>query len=128
MERAGPGADGDGAAAGRGACERLEETSSGSARRPRARLWREQVLPGDRRGHGLPGQYGQDASVPCAQAAGALPGRGAGRDEQESTPMSTEHERAGALLPWYVNATLSTQESALVEEHLRSCLACRQEV
>lgn len=32
------------------------------------------------------------------------------------------------LLPWYVNGTLDGEELREVEEHLRSCLACRREV
>jgi len=42
--------------------------------------------------------------------------------------MTIEHERASELLPWYVNATLDSQEAKLVEEHLGSCLVCRQEL
>ena len=41
--------------------------------------------------------------------------------------MSTDHQRASELLPWYVNATLGAREAALVEEHLRSCAECRRE-
>jgi len=32
------------------------------------------------------------------------------------------------LLPWYVNGTLEGDELREVEEHLRSCVACRREV
>lgn len=32
------------------------------------------------------------------------------------------------LLPWYVNGTLEEDELREVEEHLRSCVACRREV
>jgi anti-sigma factor RsiW len=42
--------------------------------------------------------------------------------------MTTEHERASELLPWYVNATLSAHEAALVEKHLGSCHTCREEL
>jgi anti-sigma factor RsiW len=42
--------------------------------------------------------------------------------------MTSEHERASELLPWYVNATLDAGEAALVEKHLGSCDACREEL
>jgi anti-sigma factor RsiW len=42
--------------------------------------------------------------------------------------MTTDHERLTELLPWYVNATLSEEETALVEAHLGSCDLCRGEM
>jgi hypothetical protein len=32
------------------------------------------------------------------------------------------------LIPWYANGTLSAEERAMVEEHLKTCGACRQEL
>jgi hypothetical protein len=41
-------------------------------------------------------------------------------------PRGTEH--VAEILPWYVNATLSQEESALVDEHLAACADCRDEL
>lgn len=38
------------------------------------------------------------------------------------------HEEVQTLLPWYVNGSLSAEESHLVEEHLAHCEACRAEL
>ncbi len=46
----------------------------------------------------------------------------------QDRPGPTEHERAAELLPWYVNASLSREETALVDEHLAACAACRDEL
>jgi hypothetical protein len=35
------------------------------------------------------------------------------------------HEEALALLPWYVNESLSDEEHSGVERHVRTCLPCR---
>ena len=40
----------------------------------------------------------------------------------------TEHRNADALLPWFVNETLSDDERASVDRHLRDCARCRREV
>lgn len=37
------------------------------------------------------------------------------------------HERAFDLLPWLVNGTLAGGERQAVEEHARTCIACRRE-
>lgn len=37
------------------------------------------------------------------------------------------HRRAWDLLPWYVNGTLAAGERRVVEEHLATCAACRDE-
>jgi hypothetical protein len=44
--------------------------------------------------------------------------------------MKTElsHESLSELIPWYANSTLSPEEHALVEEHLKSCDACQGEL
>src|SRR5205085_9113021 len=38
------------------------------------------------------------------------------------------HREAIEVLPWYVNATLEAGERRAVEEHLKDCAECRQEV
>jgi len=40
----------------------------------------------------------------------------------------TEHRLADAVLPWFVNGTLSDDERASVDRHLRECARCRREV
>jgi hypothetical protein len=45
-----------------------------------------------------------------------------------TTPASLPHERAFELLPWLVNGTLKPAERDAVEQHVRSCIACRLEV
>ena len=40
----------------------------------------------------------------------------------------TEHRIADALLPWFVNETLSDDERASVDRHLCECARCRREV
>ena len=42
-----------------------------------------------------------------------------------TVPVS--HERAFELLPWLVNGTLPSSEREAVEEHTRTCIACRRE-
>jgi hypothetical protein len=39
-----------------------------------------------------------------------------------------DHERAFELLPWLVNGTLRVQERDAVEQHVRTCIACRREL
>ena len=41
---------------------------------------------------------------------------------------SPEHAEISALLPWYVNATLSEQDRAKVDAHLGLCAACRDDL
>jgi hypothetical protein len=43
-------------------------------------------------------------------------------------PRGSEHEHVAELLPWYVNASLSREETALVDEHLAACAGCRDEL
>lgn len=43
-------------------------------------------------------------------------------------PGGSVHEHVAELLPWYVNASLSREETALVDEHLAACAACRDEL
>jgi anti-sigma factor RsiW len=43
-------------------------------------------------------------------------------------PRGAEHEHVAEILPWYVNASLSREETALVDEHLAACAACRDEL
>lgn len=38
------------------------------------------------------------------------------------------HHEASALLPWYVNATLSDEETARVERHLSECVMCKHDL
>ena len=42
--------------------------------------------------------------------------------------MNTEHERADALLPWFVNGTLDEGELDFVNNHLSRCVECRHAV
>jgi len=37
------------------------------------------------------------------------------------------HEHVSHLLPWYSNRTLSAEEQAAVEEHLKTCSECQRE-
>ncbi len=41
---------------------------------------------------------------------------------------SLSHSRAFELLPWLVNGTLSGAERDPVEQHVRTCIACRREL
>ena len=43
-------------------------------------------------------------------------------------PGSLQHNRAFELLPWLVNGTLSGAERDAVEQHTRTCIACRREL
>jgi Putative zinc-finger len=42
--------------------------------------------------------------------------------------QSITHSRAFELLPWLVNGSLGAEERELVEQHVRSCLACHREL
>jgi hypothetical protein len=46
----------------------------------------------------------------------------------EDRPRGAEHEHVGEILPWYVNASLSREETALVDAHLAACAPCRDEL
>ena len=39
-----------------------------------------------------------------------------------------EHRATDALLPWFVNGTLTEEEQASVSRHLKDCARCRREV
>ncbi len=39
--------------------------------------------------------------------------------------MSTDHDTAMELLPWYVSGTLAEHERMALERHLQECLPCR---
>jgi len=38
------------------------------------------------------------------------------------------HQESSLLLPWYINKTLNSSESKLVESHLKVCLTCKREL
>ena len=42
--------------------------------------------------------------------------------------QTISHSRAFELLPWLVNGSLGAEERELVEQHIRSCLACHREL
>ena len=42
--------------------------------------------------------------------------------------MKIEPEHPEELLPWYANGTLAGEELQAVEDHLRNCAQCRQEL
>lgn len=44
-----------------------------------------------------------------------------------ASSRTRNHEEIAALLPWYVNGTLSGEEAAEVETHLAACANCQQE-
>ena len=44
------------------------------------------------------------------------------------TTDSARHEEAWLLLPWLANGRLSQAQRAMVEEHVRLCPACTQEL
>ncbi len=39
--------------------------------------------------------------------------------------LKSEHDSVDALLPWYINGTLSSEEDSQVEKHMETCLQCR---
>ncbi len=41
--------------------------------------------------------------------------------------IDPEHSEVEGLIPWYVNGTLSTRESAVVEQHMAVCDLCQNE-
>jgi hypothetical protein len=48
--------------------------------------------------------------------------------EQRSVTRTSEHEGISALIPWYVNETLSDATRVKVEEHLLGCAACSEDL
>lgn len=42
--------------------------------------------------------------------------------------FSELHQQVWNLLPWYINQTLSPEEDGMVENHLSTCLVCRNEL
>ena len=42
--------------------------------------------------------------------------------------ISGEHEEVFGLLPWYLNGTIAERERQKVDEHLRGCAACRDQL
>ncbi len=45
-----------------------------------------------------------------------------------STDTASMHREASALIPWYVNGTLDEGDRRTVDEHLRSCSICRDDL
>jgi hypothetical protein len=45
----------------------------------------------------------------------------------DNTPYAN-HEKVLLLLPWHINKTLSGEEKALVDQHLKVCLICKREL
>ncbi|MBJ7311462.1 zf-HC2 domain-containing protein [Rugamonas sp. CCM 8940] len=43
-------------------------------------------------------------------------------------PDAQAHQRAQALLPWFVAGQLTAEQAALVDQHLRGCEECRRDV
>ena len=48
--------------------------------------------------------------------------------EQRSARRTSVHEEIAALIPWYVNETLSDATRSKVEKHMRECAACREDL
>jgi anti-sigma factor RsiW len=48
-------------------------------------------------------------------------------ENKSNKTVDTEHTELEGLIPWYVNGTLSTEESAAVEQHLTVCEQCQSE-
>lgn len=46
----------------------------------------------------------------------------------ENTRTVTDHEALQDALPWYANGSLPEAEAARVQDHLRSCAACREDL
>ena len=44
------------------------------------------------------------------------------------TELKIDHDRAFDSLPWLVNGTLAAAERDAVEQHVRTCIACRREL
>ncbi|MCP5245651.1 MAG: zf-HC2 domain-containing protein [Burkholderiales bacterium] len=44
------------------------------------------------------------------------------------TGSNREHREVWGLLPWFINRTLSAEEQARVEGHIKTCLTCRIEL
>lgn len=48
-------------------------------------------------------------------------------ENKPSNTIATEHTELEGLIPWYVNGTLSTEESAAVKQHIAVCEQCQSE-
>jgi anti-sigma-K factor RskA len=48
-------------------------------------------------------------------------------DNKPNNTINTEHTELEGLIPWYVNGTLSAEESAAVEQHMAVCKQCQSE-
>jgi len=46
----------------------------------------------------------------------------------ENRSSTADHEALQDALPWYANGSLPEAEAARVQEHLRSCAACREDL
>jgi RNA polymerase sigma-70 factor (ECF subfamily) len=95
----------------------------------RARLLQGPELPGDRAAARLPAGDGEDAHVLCTPPAEAAAGPSRGRcgmTERVLQLHANVHRLVDALLPWYVNSTLSREEHGLVTRHLEACAQCRR--
>jgi len=46
----------------------------------------------------------------------------------ENTSSAADHETLQDALPWYANGSLPEAEAARLQEHLRSCAACREDL
>src|SRR5690606_34970679 len=75
---------------------------------------------GDRRDRRCAGEYGQDPYVPRkkALARDARSRRKPGRDAMNRTTALEDRRELEALLPWYLNGTLSARERVAVESWL----------
>ncbi|NOX42634.1 MAG: hypothetical protein GXP19_02730 [Gammaproteobacteria bacterium] len=47
------------------------------------------------------------------------------KHEDNIRQLKSEHDSIDALLPWYINGTLSPEEYSQVEKHMETCRQCR---